>query len=115
MKEYMKRNLLILHRSRNVLCSIVSLSLLVSIPVAFSSSYQIAEIIQTPGERELFNTLPGERNEGGILDATNPMELMNRLRRATAMDNATPPSDAIDQALQALEQNESDINSNDKP
>jgi len=30
---------------------------------------------------------------------------MNRLRRATAMENATDPSDAIDQALKALEEN----------
>jgi hypothetical protein len=34
-----------------------------------------------------------------VLDATNPVDLMNRLRRATAMDDATPPSDAIDAAL----------------
>ena len=31
------------------------------------------------------------------------MDLLNRLRRATAMDNATTPSDAIDEALKALE------------
>ncbi len=35
-----------------------------------------------------------------ILDATNPMDLMNRLRRATALDDATPPGDAVDAALQ---------------
>ncbi len=45
----------------------------------------------------------GGNSRGSILDATNPMELMNRLRRATAMDDATTPSDAVDQALDALE------------
>ena len=34
-----------------------------------------------------------------VLDATNPIDLMNRLRRATAMDDATPPGDAVDAAL----------------
>lgn len=34
-----------------------------------------------------------------VLDATNPIELMNRLRRATALDDATPPGDAVDAAL----------------
>ncbi len=51
---------------------------------------------------EFFDTLPGGGDNGSILDATNPMDLMNRLKRATAMDNATNPSDAIDQALEAL-------------
>ena len=59
-----------------------------------------------PQERDLYNTLPGEKQTESILDVTNPMELMNRLRRATAMDNATSPSDAIDEALKAFEEND---------
>jgi hypothetical protein len=48
-------------------------------------------------ERELdYGTGPSRSN---VLDATNPIDLMNRLRRATAMDDATQPSDAIDAAL----------------
>ena len=39
---------------------------------------------------------------GSILDSTNPMDLMNKLRKSTAMDDATPPGDAIDQALKLL-------------
>ena len=53
---------------------------------------------QTPAEQELYNTSPG-KPKGSVLDATNPMDLINRLRRATAMDDATDPSDAIDAAL----------------
>lgn len=34
-----------------------------------------------------------------VLDATNPIDLMNRLRRATALDDATSPGDAVDAAL----------------
>ena len=34
------------------------------------------------------------------------MDFINRLRNATAMDNATSPSDAIDDALKALDSQE---------
>ena len=55
-------------------------------------------------ERELnFGTGPN-RSSGGILDSTNPIELMNKLRRGTAMDDATPPGDAIDAALRDFHQ-----------
>ncbi|MEY3735015.1 MAG: hypothetical protein RLZZ624_73 [Cyanobacteriota bacterium] len=39
-----------------------------------------------------------------ILDSTNPLELMNKLRRGAAMEEATPPKDSIDAALMELEQ-----------
>lgn len=45
----------------------------------------------------------GSKSGGSILDATNPIELMNRIRRSTALDDSTPPGDAVDQALKALE------------
>ena len=34
-----------------------------------------------------------------VLDAVNPIDLMNRIRRNQALDDATPPGDAVDQAL----------------
>ncbi|MFM8525667.1 MAG: hypothetical protein ACKOCM_08620 [Cyanobacteriota bacterium] len=39
-----------------------------------------------------------------ILDSTNPIDLMNKLRRGAAMEEATPPKDSIDAALRELEQ-----------
>ena len=54
-------------------------------------------------QRDVFQTVPGQKNQESVLDATNPMELMNRLRRANAMNDATPPADAVDAALKALE------------
>lgn len=42
---------------------------------------------------------PGVGKSSSILDATNPIDLMNRLRRSQALDDATPPSSAVDQAL----------------
>ena len=45
----------------------------------------------------------GASKSGSILDSTNPLDLMNKLKRGTAMDDATNPNDAIDAALKALE------------
>jgi hypothetical protein len=53
-------------------------------------------------ERDPFDTRPGGGG-GSLFDATNPLELMNRIRRGTALDDATPPSSAVDQALRELE------------
>ena len=52
----------------------------------------------TPMERQIYDGT-GKPSAGSILDSTNPMDLMNKLRRGSAMDDATPPSSAIDQAL----------------
>ena len=49
-------------------------------------------------EREL-NLGTGPQRSSSILDSTNPLDLMNKLRRGTALDNATPPGDAVDAAL----------------
>jgi hypothetical protein len=38
-----------------------------------------------------------------VLDSTNPIDLMNKIRRGTAMDDATPPGDAVDAALKDLD------------
>jgi len=46
----------------------------------------------------------GSGKGGSLLDTTNPIELMNKLRRGAAMDDATPPKDSIDAALRELEQ-----------
>ena len=70
---------------------------------SFSSNAQLGGSYELPQERELYNTLPSNEQKRTILDATNPMDILNQLRRATAMDNATTPSDAIDAALKALE------------
>ena len=96
-------SLLLLAINKKIFLPIFSTLIVIASPVGRCTASQIADVNQSPGERELFNTLPGESQKGGILDATNPMELMNRLKRATAMDDATPPSDAIDDALKGFE------------
>ena len=51
-------------------------------------------------ERKLYN--PGSNGSDSILDSANPMDLINRIRQAGSLDDATPPSDAIDAALKAF-------------
>jgi len=55
-------------------------------------------------QRQLLDggTTPNGRG-GSILESTNPLDLMNKLRRASAMDDATPPGSAVDQALKDFE------------
>ena len=56
----------------------------------------------TPQERQIYGT--GSSGAGGApIDAKNPLDLINQLRRSSAMDDATPPSTAVDKALRELE------------
>jgi hypothetical protein len=57
----------------------------------------------SPMERQTYDGGTSRPNSGSILDSTNPIDLMNKIRRSTAMDDATPPASAIDQALKQLE------------
>jgi hypothetical protein len=65
---------------------------------------QVAGYGQTMGtstqERQVYD---GGGSKSSVLDATNPIDLMNRLRRSTAMDDATSPGQAVDKALKELE------------
>ena len=60
---------------------------------------------QSKQEQQFYDYGPSSgsgKGGGSILDSANPMDLMNKLRKSTAMDEATPPGDAIDQALKLL-------------
>ena len=65
---------------------------------------QIDPTYQNPEENNIFGN-GSETGSSPILDATNPMDLINRLRQSEAMRDATPPSDAIDAALMDFQQN----------
>ena len=82
------------HRSAAVFLTLIS-TLFLGVERAVA---QINPVYQNPDEQEIF----GNGTDGGsgqILDATNPMDLINRLRQSESMNDATPPSDAIDAAL----------------
>ena len=63
----------------------------------------------TPQDRQMFGNGSGSGSGVGPagsssgIDITNPIDLINRIRRSTALDDATPPASAVDQALKALE------------
>ena len=94
----------------NFLRNIFSSLYLACIGSVLLGTSSIAELVapgDIPPERDVHNNSVGVQ-EGRFLDVTNPMELINRLKRATAMDNATTPSDAIDDALEAFEYQKTD-------
>ncbi|KZR69875.1 hypothetical protein PMIT1313_00985 [Prochlorococcus marinus str. MIT 1313] len=101
-----------LHILRKLGLAALPIALLSLTTVVDPAEAQLSGDYQTPQERDLYNTVPGNNDKGTILDATNPMDLMNRLQRSTAMDDATAPSDAIDAALKALELESSEASAN---
>ena len=76
---------------------------LIFVVLPFPSHAQSAGNNDLYKQRDIHNTFSSDEKNGSILDATNPMDLINRLRQATAMDNATSPSEAIDEALKLLD------------
>ena len=83
--------------------------ILVTAGQVFSSSrtIRISELknYSTDEKRDIFNTFDSEDQiDQGL--PLNPFDLMNRLKQAGAMDNATTPSDALDEALNAFDQSE---------
>ena len=85
--------------------------LLLSLPTAVSA--QTTGYGQPLGlssqDRQMFGNGSGGGSASPIgggsagLDISNPIDLINRLRRSSAMDDATPPASAVDQALKELE------------
>ncbi len=56
-------------------------------------------------KRDIFNSFDTEdQNDKNV--PIDPFDLMNRLKQAEAMDNATTPSDALDEALSAFDESE---------
>jgi hypothetical protein len=60
-------------------------------------------------ERQFYDNGSGTPSSGSsgdsLFNTTNPLDLMNKLKRSSALDDATSPSSAIDQALKDLEAN----------
>ena len=63
----------------------------------------VAAQVETPFQNREERAIYGGGDNSDVLDATNPMDLINRLRQSGMMDDATPPSDAVDAALKAFE------------
>ena len=70
-----------------------------NIKIAEVDNYSIHE------KRDIYSTFDtdNQKDQGLPID---PIDLMNRLNRAGAMDNATTPSDALDEAINAFDHSE---------
>ncbi len=87
------------HRSAVVVLTLIT-TLFFGVERAFA---QVDSFYQNQDEKEIFGN-GTDAGAGPILDATNPMDLINRLRKSQSMNDATPPSDAIDAALKNFQQ-----------
>jgi hypothetical protein len=86
------------------LAAVVSGALLIG-PVLLATGLRAAPA--TPQEsttERRFSDYSPTQDKRSLLDVANPLELMNRLRNLSSMDNATSPGDAIDRALKQLDQ-----------
>ena len=74
---------------------------------ATSRTIRISELknYSTDEKRDIYSTFDTEDqiDQGLPID---PFDLMNRLKQAGSMNNATTPSDALDAALNAFDQSE---------
>ena len=75
--------------------------------VSNSRIAKISELknLSTDEKRDIYSTFDTENevDQGLPID---PFDLMNRLKQVGAMNNATTPSDALDEALNAFDQSE---------
>ena len=69
-----------------------------------SHYFYIAESISGNSEKELHNDL--DESFDSSVFSSNPLEILDAWRRATAMDDATTPADALDEAIKAFEDKE---------
>ena len=105
--------ILVLNQTANFIRSQLIWALVLGTPVfiitrqvVFSSRImKLAEVnkYSTDEKRDIYSTFDTEDqiNQGLPID---PFDLMNRLKQAGAMDDATTPSDALDEALKAFDQ-----------
>ena len=72
-----------------------------------SRTIRISEVknFSTDEKRDIYSTFDTEDQIDQALPI-DPFDLMNRLKQAGAMNNATTPSDALDDALNAFDQSE---------
>ena len=86
-------------------CAMPLLAIVALLPVVSCPAVaQMGSAYETPQERQIYSPDSVGSASGSVLDATNPMDLLNRIRQSSAMDDATPPSDAVDAALKAYQQ-----------
>ena len=89
-------------------CVLVTPIILTAVDDLFYSRFlKIAELkdYSTDEKRDIFSTFDTENKKDKVFPV-DPFDLMNRLKQAGAMDNATTPSDALDEAINAFDYSE---------
>ncbi len=111
----METKKLILNQTGSFIRSQFLLTCLLLLPIVLSTGRdvfysrltKISELknYSTDEKRDIFNTFDvEEQNDQGL--PIDPFDLMNRLKQAGSMNNATTPSDALDEALNAFDESE---------
>ena len=79
--------------------SVVGVASVAGVGVARAQEKGYGQTISSPQQERELDYGTGTNRGGSALDSANPIDLMNKLRKATSMDNATNPGDAVDAAL----------------
>ena len=106
---------LVLNQVSSSVCGKLLLAFFLLAPISFTAGrvafdsriIKISELqnYSTDEKRDIFSSFDMEAQKDNGLPI-DPFDLMNRLKQAGAMNNATTPSDALDEALNAFDQSE---------
>ena len=95
MKLNKKQPKSIFDKFKNLIYLVISPIFLISYQSIAQESYELSEM-------EINRTINYD-DEDNLDFPTNPFEIVDRLRRANSMNNATKPSDAIDDAIKSFD------------
>ena len=79
--------------------SVLGVASVAGVGAARAQEKGYGQTISSPQQQRELDYGTGTNKGGSALDSANPIDLMNKLRKATSMDNATNPGDAVDAAL----------------
>ncbi len=79
--------------------SVLGVASVAGVGAARAQEKGYGQTISSPQQERELDYGTGTNRGGSALDSANPIDLMNKLRKATSMDNATNPGDAVDAAL----------------
>ena len=79
--------------------SVLGVASVAGVGAARAQEKGYGQTISSPQQQRELDYGTGTNKGGSALDSANPIDLMNKLRKATSMDNATDPGDAVDAAL----------------
>ena len=89
-------------QSKSIFKKYMNLAYLFISPIFLISYQSIAQESYKLSEMEINRTINLD-DEDNLDFPTNPFEIVDRLRRANSMNDATKPSDAIDDAIKSFD------------